>query len=120
MPIPDEYKALWKLLTDSTRDPQIWWRESGRDGEYAARAGTYSVMISINRLTEMFSAPSAVRSPVTLQLLLPEGLEIGRFEVRSEDSEYAQVRAFYDRVSQKAAKKADILREIERELRTAG
>ena len=118
MPIPDEYKAVWTLLADRAPSPLTRWRESGRDGEYAARAGMYSVLISINRLTEMFT--KTIQSPVTIQLLLPEGLEIGRFEVRPDEAEYLKVRAFYDRVSANAAKKADILREIEQALRTAG
>ncbi len=120
MPIPDEYRNLWSLLENSTRDPSLWWSESGRDGEFVARVGSYSVMVSINRLTEMFSAPTKIQSPVTVQWLLPEGLEIGRFEVRSDDPDYQQVRKYYDRITQGALKKADILRDIEKQLRTAG
>ncbi|HSU65328.1 MAG TPA: hypothetical protein VLJ39_00525, partial [Tepidisphaeraceae bacterium] len=58
-----------------------------------------------------------VKSPVLFQLLLPEGMEFGRFEVRPDEAEYVAARKIFDVASRTSLKKNEMLRAVEEELR---
>jgi hypothetical protein len=118
MQIPNDYRRVFEELANrEASDHPLAWRESSREAEYLSRLGGYTVIVSINRFTEIFNQGLNIKSPVAFQLLLPEGLELGRFEVQPEEAEYSRARTIYDRAHQSAKKKADMLKEVEAELR---
>src|SRR5947209_5013701 len=104
MPVPDDYLQVVRLLERGTQSSSLRWGESGREGEYVTKLPDYSITMSINRFTELFNAGLDVKSPITFQVLLPEGLEIATFEVKPDEEAYSTMRLLYDTAGRDAVK----------------
>jgi hypothetical protein len=114
MAVPNEYQDVLDLLTQHA--DALAWLE-GRSGEVIARLPDYVVSLSINPFTELFNNDLGIKSPVTFQLLLPEGIEVGKFETRPDEQDYHRVRGLYDAATAGALKKREMLRQVEERLR---
>ena len=103
---------LVSQLEKKTRSGSLHWQESGRGCEYLARTGDYSVTVSINHYTELFNIGVDVRSPISVAVMLPEGVAIERFEIQPIQAEYPIARKLYDSVASSAAKKPQMLTQL--------
>lgn len=116
MPIPNEYVRVVGLLVQQTQAGKLMWRQSGVAGEYVVKLPDYSVVVSINRFIESFDRRSRAKSPVNVQVLLPEGMEIASFDVSPDEADYARVRPLYDTASGQAMDKSQMAEQLARQL----